>query len=234
MCAALYSLGVCESLKGKVTRYRMNAYYGEGIAAYVTAVAAVESYINETFFDGMELVKCPLWHLRSDWLERLEIRDKLILITELMFRDPLDPGKQPLQDFQMLARLRNDIVHFKGRKGTPPYISELAARHFSLHSQQTLEMLGGNKGQPWPSLVQCTEGIRWAHNTACRTVRAVIASAPQNEEEHEKRGLNAWGPYKTIQFFLIHAQHMLANFTEITDSDARSYLTSLGINPDAE
>lgn len=213
----------------KVIRHNTNIFSEDGIISYVVAVAAVEAYINEAFFKSHYrkwFEKAPLWSLRTDWLEKLQPIDKIVIIAELLLRASLRRAEAPLQDFDSLVKIRNEIVHYKNQTTTPKPVAELARRGIAL--VPPVEGLT----QPWIWLVQCTEGIRWAHNTACKVVRALAGSVPNKIDDYRQRGLDAWGQYDSFQALGHAANSMLSNFTEVTEAQVRAVFDEMRINAD--
>ena len=102
---SLYFLSVAQFLgntDGQIET--LNVASDHALPAYVSAVAAVEAYVNEFLISGagIDFPQSPLSRLRPEWLERIDIREKLIIIPELLFRQSLGRGTQPLQDFSTL------------------------------------------------------------------------------------------------------------------------------------
>jgi hypothetical protein len=73
----LYSLSLEESSSNKVVRFGINAYTFHAPPAYISAVASVEAFVNETLL-GMWAKDIfndsPLWLLEQDWVEKLELK----------------------------------------------------------------------------------------------------------------------------------------------------------------
>ena len=216
-------------------RSGLNAYSAHALAAYVIAVAATEAFVNETL--ASQMVRAftrgsALWHMRADWLERLELRDKIILITELVFGKALDSGAQPLQDLILLLRVRNEVVHYKF--GDPPnFMNEFVRRGIALTSQARNDDPEIKLSQPWALDLSCTEGNRWAHNTCCRIVHAVVDNIPIDEGEYQRRRASSVTGLDAFHFIHSHCQSLAGNFAEISDSDARELYRSLGLEPDS-
>jgi hypothetical protein len=228
----LYDLGCRQALTGRVLREGTNNYTDFALAAYVTAVAAVEAFVNESLLaDVVEWMTrgSPIWRLRRDWLEKLELRDKMILTTQLLFGHALDPSRQPLQDFVLLLKVRNQVVHYK--TGAPPrFLNEFVTRDIALGSQT-------KKAHPELAHVfawdmGCTEGIRWAHNTSCRMVHELVASIPIDETVYLERAATSITEIENFRFLHASAAGSASNFFEITDADARGMYSALGLNPD--
>ncbi len=96
------------------------------LPAYITAVASVESFINETLVLGM--VTPPIADPSEDSLADLELRTKLLVVPLLLFGKTLDRNCQPYQDMALLFRLRNELVHYKMSTAPPKSVADLAQR----------------------------------------------------------------------------------------------------------
>lgn len=166
-------LGIPKGSRG--ARQGINAYSTHALPAYICAVASVESFINENllapFVRGI-MKDSPLWDLPSEWREDLEIRKKLILVPQLLFGSSFKRHEQPFQDISTLVKIRNDLVHYKMDPEAPKYIGDLEQKGIVLRAPAGNGKGGGDF--PWAAKLSCTEGIRWAHNTACLTVQGLL------------------------------------------------------------
>ena len=166
---------------GKGVRHGNNAYTPHAFPAYVAAVASIEAFVNETFlgsFCRATYPKASLWDLERGALERMDLLLKIMVVPYFLFGTSLKRSEQPFQDFALLCKVRNEVVHFKMQFEVPKYIGPLSDRGIALTT-------GDIKGDyPWPARISCTEGIRWAHNTACRTAQALGSFIPGKERPH--------------------------------------------------
>lgn len=176
----LYLLGLGEVRRTQeVTR---PAHTRHALSAYILAVAAVEASINELFlseFSETWLIDSKVIFELREFLERQEVVPKLIILPQLAFGKRLSTGQQPIQDMNMLVRLRNELIHYKMSGKTPTFVRDLAQRGIAIQ----LPSGEGETVGPWVTRVSTLEGITWAHHTACRTVRAVVALFPEEKRE---------------------------------------------------
>jgi hypothetical protein len=105
--------------------------------------------------------------LGEEWFERVELKDKLILVPYVLFGQSFSKGEQPYQDMALLIRVRNEIAHYKMKQASPRCFTDLDQRGISLGEKNT-----------WPKRLSSVQGIRWAHNTVCRTVRQLVSFIP--------------------------------------------------------
>ncbi len=146
------------------------------IPAYIVAVAAVEAFVNETFLSELASLTLDEGLLPADSAEKLDLGLKLILLPHLAFGRTLPKEKQPYQDMALLIRLRNELVHYKMDAKPPKPVRELAQRGIVVRVPPEQEESGGP--HPWANRVATIQGIRWANNTACATVAALVDLVP--------------------------------------------------------
>ena len=176
----LYRLALREMASGGVAVHGINSYTHYAAPAYVSAVQAVEAFLNETAFGPvaqMTLKESALWQLDRDWLERMDIKHKLLLVPQLLFGTTFDRAAQPYQDFDLLLRVRNDFVHYKMYRSPPKYVKALEQRSIALSTGRK------EADYAWVHKLSSSEGIRWAHNTACRVVQALAQMIPDKQRD---------------------------------------------------
>lgn len=160
-----------SSKYGHVSREGINIFTGSAPPAYICCVAAVEAFVNELFF-GLptfkRLEEGPMGSVDRKWLERIGLKNKLILFPQLLVGETFDRGSQPYKDMTTLIRLRNAMVHYKMENKPPSYLKDLEA-------QRTV-LVTDTEGADylWMHKLSCTEGIRWANNTSARTVHKLV------------------------------------------------------------
>jgi hypothetical protein len=167
----IFWLGINTAKHGRVSREGINIFTNEASSAYILCVAAVEAFINELVF-GLptfpQLKKGPMGMLENDWLEKLELKHKLVLFPQLLAGRTFDRGSQPYQDMWTLIRVRNTMVHYKMENTAPSYMKALEDRKVVLIADSEAS------DYLWMHKLSCTEGIRWANNTATRTVHRLV------------------------------------------------------------
>jgi len=174
----LYWHALDQVKEGGVVREGCNVFTQHAAPAYICAVAAVEAFINETVFGTATFAKpaqSPLAMLDQDWVEKLELKHKLVIIPQLLFSCTFDRGGQPYQDMSILIRIRNDLVHYRMVGQTPGYIAHLQERRIVLATGKP------SADYAWVHKLSCSEGIRWANNTTCRLVHAFAEMVPEGE-----------------------------------------------------
>lgn len=146
------------------------------IPAYIVAVASVEAFVNEVFLSEFASMILSEELLPADSADKLDLGLKLILLPRLAFGSTLSTDKQPYQDMALLIRLRNELVHYKMGAKPPKPVRVLAQRGIAIPVPAEQEESGGP--HPWADRVSTLEGIRWANNTACAAVSALVELIP--------------------------------------------------------
>ena len=195
-------LSLALAVKGSVRRIGINSYTPHAFAAYVASVASIEAFVNETFLGWMcrsSFNASALWDIPTDTLEKTDLLLKLILVPQFLFGQTFGRGKQPFQDFALLCRVRNDIVHFMMQCQEPKYVRTLCHRKIALVDRP--DEIG-----PWPHKLSSSEGIRWAHNTACAVAHQLVSFIPPG-----RRDLLGY---------------LVTNFVHINESEVEAYLSA--------
>ncbi|MHC4443782.1 MAG: hypothetical protein ACYTBZ_06090 [Planctomycetota bacterium] len=175
----LYDQALNQLISGNVARYGINGYTDHAPPAYISAVTFLEAYLNEMVFGlGAKYIvkESPLWLLDQDWLKKLELKHKLIIVPQLLFGQTFCKGSQPFQDMDLLIRIRNEMVHYKMEDKIPKYVKNLEEREIALPAQPE----GGDFA--WIHKLSSTEGIRWAHNTVSAMVNTLTDFIPEKHK----------------------------------------------------
>lgn len=202
----LYSLGLEGLVSGKGFRQGINGYSIHAAPAFVSSVAAIEAFTNEIFISPLAKTvfeDTPLQTLESEWVEKLELTTKLVLLPQLLFGQTFRRDGQPFQDMNLVIKIRNDLVHYKMKDNLPKYLPSLVQRGIALKDPPEGHFL-------WVHQLNTTEGIRWAHNTVCCIAHALVELIPKKREmEFIAEGM---------------AKDLLKNFKEIPKTIAEKFL----------
>ena len=178
---------------------RSSEFSPDALAALVFSALWVEAFANELlhrFGTGRddEMTE-PLRRLRTMAnAADLSARDarldvKVQVIAASLTGSPFDKGRQPYQDFQLLLRLRNDLVHHK-----PETVNEAEVEHEGaplmvprqLHERVKSLVARGIIDTPDPkvfyslvSLLERPQVAQWAFETAARMIRALADALPR-------------------------------------------------------
>jgi len=160
----LFFLGL-EDVVANDTLEGINGFTSFAIPAYIISVTIVEAFLNEMFisqagrsyFRGSE--SSDFWR-KMEWKK---LTEKLVVLPEKYFGCSLPLDRGPYKDMKFLVDLRNDLVHYKMISDAPSYIKFLQDRKVTLTEPDNL----------WIINVSTIEGIRWAHNTVCQTLRTI-------------------------------------------------------------
>jgi hypothetical protein len=209
----LYFASLDYLLTKKGVRHGINGVAVDGLPAYVMAVASVEAFMNEAFLSMLPrfaLKNSSAWNLPDDWLEKTELSVKLVLVPQLLFGKTFARGEQPYQDMMLLIRVRNDLIHYKMPNNVPKYIADLGQKDIILVAPSA--KVDGSD-YLWPDKLSCSEGIRWANNTACAIVHHLVSFV---EFDYKKM-----------------IEGIASNFRKIEIEEVLRWFTTHGIDPDS-
>src|ERR1700722_12335572 len=164
------------------------------LVSIVFSVVALEAFFNEATELALDSKKYPpnlepqsvsvFAEVMSD-AERSHatLESKFTLANRILAGKKLDTGAQPYQDFALLMRLRNDLVHFKASDGfdqneSPEQIhKDLIARFKgkNILAENTERSAGS-----WMFLIQTKAVAEWSCNTAAEMVFDFCSTAPQS------------------------------------------------------
>jgi hypothetical protein len=166
-------LRVClrEAMLGKSVRQGINTASLQAIPAYFTAVAAVEAFLNEQFLDihARAIFKDnPLWYIPEEDLEYWDLEKKLLLVPKFLFTKTFDKNSKVFKEMVLLIQVRNYLTHYKTTKTPKKSFNDLEQRRITLQDQTPGATF------TWAGKFNCTEGVRWAHNTACNTITELM------------------------------------------------------------
>jgi len=227
-----FILGVRALASRTRRRADTNGFSERTLSAYILAMAAIEAFVNEVYFAEPHrrmLHDAPMWQLRADWLEKLDLREKILLLSHLVYERPFSRGAQPFQRLDTLVRIRNDLVHYKMEFREPKFLAELRREGIPLPpvpSPPGLEPVEG----PWAQEVATTEGARWANNVAVEIVDALVALTPDSESAFRERRLDRFGTYSQYTFIGEMARMLASNFVPITTEDRDRAFAALEVS----
>lgn len=175
-----YERCVKDRLSGKVFTTVDNNLSSHAIDVYILSVTALEAFINEVCFGGPKISMINGTPAPRDLIEDLEIRKKYYLLPLLLWGKTYEREVRPYQDFEMLVRIRNDLIHYKMRgyqRGKEPkYFNVLAARGALLTSPHS------DADFAWVFKIFNSKGALWAYNTTCQMAKELLKLADQQTQ----------------------------------------------------
>jgi hypothetical protein len=162
------------------------------LVAVMFAAATLEAFINEiALFAKLRTDGPPVLSVLATLLEELEeaqghMRAKYQLARGVLTGAGFDRGTKPFQDFELLVRLRNEIVHMKAQLGlipvgpsTPnPKLGGVATR---LQSLKLLAEYETDTQATWVHMASTRATAEWACKTARAMVSATVDSLPDSQ-----------------------------------------------------
>jgi hypothetical protein len=170
------------------------------LVAVVFAAASLEGFINELAAlapQHQSETMPPIGQFATLAAEADAGRASTKLKFQLAFLvfdgQPLDHGRQPYQDFDLLFAVRNEIIHLKedpiyptvpgGEPTLPKIARRLDSRRVKLNLPKTVNPLTGDYiDGSFVSLLSTPEVAKWACETAANMVQAVCAVIPRSDE----------------------------------------------------
>lgn len=201
----LYRLAMRELVCEQNASAGINGFTEHAIPSYITAVAAVESFTHETLVGRIarRLVRRHSGPSAASWeaLEEASLREKLLRAPRIHFGRTFVEAEQPYRDVDSLIKIKDSLVHYHMEATIPQRVEDLERRGIAIRTPDA----------SWTTWIQTTEGIRWAHNAACSTVREIIAFADQGSHP------------LLVEYGRLHG-HLLRPITESTARRLRQQL----------
>lgn len=98
---------------------RKNDAIGElALVVIVFCAFTLEAYINDYAINRLSK------NYLKNYLDKLDLVAKWVVIPRLVSREQLDPGSRPLQHIAWLVELRNKLAHYKSKELTVDQIKE--------------------------------------------------------------------------------------------------------------
>jgi hypothetical protein len=158
------------------------------LVSLVFSVVSVEAFLNEAaemavgFLDMSEpqavavFVECMADAERS----RASLESKLALANWVLAGKRLDRGAQPYQDFGLMMRLRNDLVHFKAndwfaQETTSEDFHKALIQRFGNRNLLAQDMEAGS----WIHAIETKAIADWCCKTAAGVVVDFVSKIPQ-------------------------------------------------------
>jgi len=158
------------------------------LVSLVFSVVAIEAFLNEAaemalgFLDMSEpqaielFAECMVDAERS----RASLESKLAIANWILAGKRLDRGAQPHQDFGLMMRLRNDLVHFKAndrfdQNATSEEFHRSLIQRFGNRNLLAEDMEAGS----WIHAIETKAIADWCCKTAAKVVVDFVSKIPQ-------------------------------------------------------
>jgi hypothetical protein len=162
------------------------------LVSIVFSVLTLEAFMNELaeFALTSDMEQPPVIDVLAEFLKDSEesnasLETKFTVGSWILTGKRFERGKQPFQDFALLVRLRNDIVHFKANdrfeEGVP-----VGKRHANLISKfRDKNILAEDTREDilssWSHLIQTKAAAEWSCKTAARMVMDFYKKLPSGD-----------------------------------------------------
>lgn len=171
-----------------------NFYSPKFLDVFILSTTSLEAFINERIAISLEICKrrlslndpVNLDTVDSDLLHvkilnrmiRASLREKYLKIPQLLWNNKFDVTKYPFHDFELLVKIRNDIIHYKmpfydERNLDPPWAKELFSKGLFLSEPVIVppDPLPNENKRIWIDEICTLKAARWAHNTTCTIIK---------------------------------------------------------------
>jgi hypothetical protein len=166
------------------------------LTAIVFSAATLEAFINEAAMLAAQRpnphfspTPPPSVRIFADLLDEVErsrgsIQLKFLLAKSIFTGESYNKGTQPYQDFDLLIRLRNELVHLRPKENfefnpesgmsvkPAPIIEKLRSRNILAEHLPNASLI---------LLVSTRASARWACNTAAAMIQSVLEFIPESE-----------------------------------------------------
>ena len=161
------------------------------LVSIVFSVLTLEAFLNELaeFAHDTDIRKPEVVDVLTEFLMDAErsnasLETKLTIGNWILTGTRLKRGEQPFQDFALLARLRNDLVHFKANARFEDGVSKgkMHANLFDKFRDKKIlaENMEGDE-LSWSVLVQTKAVAEWSCKTAARMVSDLCSKIPPGD-----------------------------------------------------
>jgi hypothetical protein len=180
----------------------------QALVSVVFSVVAVEAFLNEAAEMALDFSDLPSEpQVVSAFGEcmvdaeksRASLESKFALANWVLVGKKLDKGAQPYQDFALIVRLRNDLVHFKGNER---FEQNVTAEEF----HKSLIQRFGNKDllaedmEPgsWIHAIETKAIADWSCRNAAHVIVDFVSKTPQGAWRSFLEGIHRhFVPYAT-------------------------------------
>jgi len=170
-----------------------NFYSQKFLDVFIFATTALEAFINERISISLLICKRRLalndpvnqntvdddrFHIKIlNRMKKENLREKYLELPRLLWNTKLEKNEPPYHDFEILVKIRNDIIHYKmpfydEENFEPSWVSELSKKGFFMNKPVIVppEPLNEKK-RIWIEEICTLKSARWAHNTTCATIK---------------------------------------------------------------
>ncbi|SRR6266568_4818849 len=155
----------------------------DACVAAIMAAAALEAFINEVAFAARDpLVVDQVVHRLGDALKAVEqasLESKYQIAHLCLVGLPYDQGAPPYQDFVLLIKLRNNIVHRRTETFAMSEDWERTSRNAVLEGLRTRGVVSTEAGE-FMFIVETKAMAEWACNTVRSFARHLVAAMPSD------------------------------------------------------
>jgi hypothetical protein len=161
----------------KVTRDRRL----QVLETIILVAASLEAFINEYIDSKSRKLSRKSDHREMARLlnklteEKIELKLKWQLVPQIIWQKQFSQDQKPWQDFDVLIRLRNDLLHYKGqlhpRDYVPKYLGQVV-HLLSKYEEPVCDLSG--RSDDWVDRICNYEVAKWAYNTGIGMINELL------------------------------------------------------------
>jgi hypothetical protein len=173
------------------------AYAVDAVTAFVLSASAAEGFINELagicrlrLRDSALPAGVAAFAEMHEELERQSVGTltKYLMASYTLSRAMFDKGKNPYQDFALLFRLRDLLMHLKAIDQEGPREGDLHTFTMpklvmTFQQRKLARQSEGNQGMSWLAALQTGDMAAWACDTSLQMMLAVLNMIPDSASD---------------------------------------------------
>ena len=170
------------------------------LVSVVFSAVTIEAFLNEAADCARGLSGVPSEpQMTSVFVEcmadaeksRASLESKFALANWILAGEKLDKGAQPYQDFALMMRLRNDLLHFKGNErfdqnATPEEFHKNLIQRFGSRDLLAEDMEAGS----WIHAVETKAIADWSCRTAAKVIVDFVSKTPEGVWQSFLQGIH--------------------------------------------
>lgn len=177
----------CKRRATSASRNNRTTALREVIGIIIMVSASMEAFINEFCLGKAGDLEAEGYedHFLKNLIEKnVEIRLKWRIVPQLLWQSSFDITRSPWQDFDVLIKLRNDFLHYKGEYRDvgwiPNYLSHI--RHLLSPVIQGGETSILQASSDWIDRLCNIQVAKWAFNTGIKMINQFLEFADEDSK----------------------------------------------------
>lgn len=188
------------------SRRNTTAELDDLLEVYVLVAASLEAFINDFCRHKIDEIKWTdgeaYWSKGLEGIidQKIEVRSKWRLVPQLLWQKAFDESQSPWQDFNVLIRLRNLLLHYKTEYLPPGKVPGPLGHIQHLLSSEPQNINGPHtltealkESKTWTHRICNLEMAQWAFNTGVKMIKEFLEFADQESKSNYTWLLQGFG-----------------------------------------